>query len=201
MFCTILCKLLDELAEKTPRAQVKMSGWAVTCCATFCRAGPGAADSADCCMIRLVWPAQTAGAVHTFRQSSHHHQQRPVIGYWHLMLCSDWLRRINAGSTCLDLHSAEPGPVLCFAKQKTCPCQSLNNSFAPTNRMLKYSSMDKFEAQNGVQSVHVYIRDYKNFPCHRYSTSIVKHKQLRQVNQTPFSNSTYLNMQTGCLFL
>ena len=40
MFCTILCKLLDELAEKTPRAQVKMSGWAVTCCATFCRAGP-----------------------------------------------------------------------------------------------------------------------------------------------------------------
>ena len=167
MFCTILCKLLDELAEKTPRAQVKMSGWAVTCCATFCRAGPGAADSADCCMICLVWPAQTAGSVHTFRQSSHHHQLGPVIGYWHLMLCSDWLRRINAGSTCLDLHSAEPGPVLCFAKQKTCPCQSLNNSFAPTNRMHKYSSMDKFDAQNGVQSVHVYIRDYKNFPCHR----------------------------------
>ena len=134
---------------------------------------PHSAGRGHCRLCRLLHdqsgdcPVQTAGSVHTFRQSSHHHQQRPVIGYWHLMLCSDWLRRINAGSTCLDLHSAEPGPVLCFAKQKTCPCQSLNNSFAPTNRMHKYSSMDKFEAQNGVQSVHVYIRDCRNFPCHR----------------------------------
>ena len=98
MSCTILCKLLDELAENTPRAQVKMSGRAglgsdsdVLC--HILQGGAWAADSADCCMICLVWPAQTAGSVHTSRQSSPQQLCRPVIGPQLLIPRSDWLLR------------------------------------------------------------------------------------------------------------
>ena len=53
--------------------------------------GGATADSADCCMICLVWPVQTADSVHNSHQSSPHQQTRPVIGCQPLMLCSDWL--------------------------------------------------------------------------------------------------------------
>ena len=141
-----------------------MSGWAVTCRARVAAGRGRAADSADCCMICLVCPAQTAGSVHISRQSSPQHSRSLLIGCQDLMRGCDWLHVITAGSTCLDLHSAGqgPGPVLCFAKQKTCPCQSLDNSSAPTNRRLKDSSMDKLEAHNALVVLKVHSRHCKN---------------------------------------
>ena len=108
--------------------------------------GGATADSADCCMISLETAQSRRRALCTFPASHHRTSTAPsLIGgqplYSSLIGCWDHCRLHLSGS------AAEPGPVLCFAKQKTCPCQSLDNSSAPTNRRLWHSSMDKLEAR------------------------------------------------------
>ena len=169
MSCTILCKLLDELAENTPRAQVKMSGRAgqwpgVTCCATFCRAGPGLQTLQTAAWS--VWSGQSRRRALCTLLASHHSCSSAglwlVLSIWCAALIGCWGHcwlHLSGSAQC----RAQPGPVLCFAKQKTCPCQSLDNSSAPTNRRLKDSSMDKLEAHNGAQGVQ---KRLQKSPCH-----------------------------------
>ena len=131
MSCTILCKLLDELAENTPRAQVKMSGragqwrWRVVPHSAgrglgcrLCRllhdlSGLASPDGGLCAHFS---PVITAAALPASDWSS----------------ASDallWLAaEVTAGSTCLDLHSAELSLGLFYV--------SLNRKLVPVRALI-----------------------------------------------------------------